>query len=353
MKILVVDDEPFIGKRFADALKKIDKYDVETALSGEEALRKLQKTKFDLLFTELKMPGIDGLQVLKEGKQMQPAMEMVMMSGYSKVESVVNALKLGASDYIMKPFTREELLAFVKKAEKSRKQRLENLEEVTGFKRFSLSFRIQHIIMIIAFTLLTITGMPLFFPYYFQNVFFFSDSSLLRGLVHRFAAVALISLSIYHLGYVIFSADGNRNLKDFLPKGKDFSDALGMILYNLGIRKTHPKFGRFNFIEKLEYLAVVWGTIVMIASGFILWFAGSIMQIAPLWVLDVAKIIHRYEAILAILSIVIWHIYTVHLNPDFFPMNRSWLSGKLTRREMIKHHPLEYEMITGRLVEDE
>ena len=151
-----------------------------------------------------------------------------------------------------------------------------------------------------------------------------------------------------------------------MPKLKDVTDAIESFGYNLGFTRwvyekgilkqffdrhpywlflQPPKYGRFNFIEKFEYLAVWWGNAVMIVSGFFLWATNLSFRWFPLWVYDIFKIIHSYEAILAFLAIIIWHLYNVHLTPDVFPMSRVWLDGTITGHELRANHPLEYEAI--------
>ncbi|HSA96299.1 MAG TPA: hypothetical protein VLJ16_09620, partial [Acidobacteriota bacterium] len=102
---------------------------------------------------------------------------------------------------------------------------------------------------------------------------------------------------------------------------------------------------RYNFIEKLEYLAVAWGSLVMIVSGFFMWNVELSLRIFPLWVHDIFVIAHGYEAMLAFLAIIIWHMYNVHLNPEVFPMSKVWLNGKITGHELKTLHPLEYRKI--------
>ena len=95
-----------------------------------------------------------------------------------------------------------------------------------------------------------------------------------------------------------------------------------MLKFYVGLSPNTPQFDRFNFIEKFEYLALAWGSVVMIATGLVLWFQDQAMVMLPKWTLDVAKVIHSYEALLAFLAIIIWHFYHVHLNPEVFPMSR-------------------------------
>jgi cytochrome b subunit of formate dehydrogenase len=86
----------------------------------------------------------------------------------------------------------------------------------------------------------------------------------------------------------------------------------------------------------------------MIGTGLILWFPNQAMTYLPKWTLDVATVIHSYEALLAFLAIIIWHFYHVHLNPESFPMSKIWLTGKISERELKELHPLEYLRIAGR-----
>ena len=85
--------------------------------------------------------------------------------------------------------------------------------------------------------------------------------------------------------------------------------------YNLGLTKVEPTFAKFNYAEKLEYLAFMWGTLVMTVSGFLLWFNNFTLHYFPKWVSDAATAVHYYEAILATFAILIWHSYMVMFDP--------------------------------------
>jgi cytochrome b subunit of formate dehydrogenase len=105
-----------------------------------------------------------------------------------------------------------------------------------------------------------------------------------------------------------------------------------MMAYNLGLRKTKPAVSAHGYMEKVEYWAVVWGAVVMGLTGALLWFNNwSLQQFPKLW-LDVATAVHYYEAVLACLAIVIWHFYTVIFDPDVYPMDTAWLTGRTVRR---------------------
>jgi two-component system, NtrC family, response regulator GlrR len=112
-KILLVDDEPGM-LRYIRTLLEVDDYKVETASTGEEALERVQKgLQPDLVLLDLLMPGIDGLQTLEQLRQLQPGVKVVMLSCVSDTRKVVQAIRLGAHDYLTKPFQKAELDAVI------------------------------------------------------------------------------------------------------------------------------------------------------------------------------------------------------------------------------------------------
>jgi len=112
-KILLVDDEPGM-LRYIKTLLEVDDYKVETASTGEEALQKIEKGLHpDLVLLDVLMPGIDGLQTLEQLRQVQPGVKVVMLSCVSDTRKVVHAMKLGAQDYLTKPFQKAELDAVI------------------------------------------------------------------------------------------------------------------------------------------------------------------------------------------------------------------------------------------------
>ena len=114
-RILVIDDEDIVLMSCKRALAP-EGYDVMTVKSGIDGLKLLEDNTFDLVLTDLKMPDIDGIEVLRIIKGRWPAIEVVVITGYQTVETAVKAIKLGAFDYIEKPFTPEQLLSVVKNA---------------------------------------------------------------------------------------------------------------------------------------------------------------------------------------------------------------------------------------------
>jgi cytochrome b subunit of formate dehydrogenase len=220
------------------------------------------------------------------------------------------------------------------------------------YLRMTLNERAQHINLAINFTILVITG----FALSYSTAFWVSPITDLplgmtfRGFLHRLCGVATVTLGGYHLLYLAFTARGRGIAKDMIPGLQDAKDLLETLKNNFFINRPAKelKMPRFNFREKLEYLGLIWGTIVMTVTGFILWFKTEWLQFFPMWSWDVARAIHFYEAILATLTIIVWHFYSVVFNPDVYPMSWAWITGDLTEHEMKEEHGLELEKIKAR-----
>jgi formate dehydrogenase gamma subunit len=253
------------------------------------------------------------------------------------------------------------LFDFVRKSKRKLEHRRHpHLEPEYGtglYVRMTLSERLQHGGMLISFVTLVITGFALAYPdaWWVRHIReFFGESAFeLRGILHRIAAVVMIAASLWHLYYILFVPRGKQLIRDLMPKLQDARDAIAVLKYNFGFSKTKPKFGRFSYIEKSEYWALVWGSVVMILTGFILWFDNTFLGLFSKLFVDVATTIHYYEAWLATLAIIIWHIYFVIFNPDVYPMNLAWLKGTITEEEMEEEHPLELEKIKKEMAEKE
>lgn len=211
--------------------------------------------------------------------------------------------------------------------------------------RLDIHQRIQHIMLIVSFTTLVITGLPLRFAgspsarFITQVV----GGAYVASIVHRSAAVLLILATIYHFVYLGIKVARGQRKTDMLPQVKDVADFIGSVKYDLGLVSHRPRYGRYTFGEKFEYWALLWGTAVMIVTGLILWNPVRSSQHLPIIFLTVARVIHSYEALLAFLAIIIWHLYNAHLRPDVFPMSKTWLSGCMTEEEMRENHPIYYE----------
>jgi cytochrome b subunit of formate dehydrogenase len=221
-----------------------------------------------------------------------------------------------------------------------RKALLRRKEEHRLVERMTRHQRWQHVILFVSFITLVITGFALKFPdSWFATLLGMGER--VRGVTHRVAGVILIAVGIYHIVYAAVTHDGRRLVKDFLPAPKDASDVWGNLLYYLGLRSEKPEFRRFNYAEKAEYWALVWGLIVMASTGLMLWAKMSVGRYLARWWLDVATAIHLYEAILATLAIVVWHFYQVFFDPDVYPMNWAWWDGKMSFEHYREEHGLD------------
>lgn len=217
------------------------------------------------------------------------------------------------------------------------------------YLRMTLNERAQHLNLFINFTILVITGFALKYPeaFWVEPITDVPLGMTFRGLLHRLSGVAIVFLGGYHVLYLLFAERGRRVLKDMIPKLKDAVDLWETLKNNLFINRPAKKLkmGRFNFREKFEYLGLIWGTLVMTVTGFILWLKEPWLMNFPMWTYDVARAIHFYEAILATLTIIVWHFYSVVFNPDVYPMNWAWITGKMTEHEMELEHGLELEKL--------
>ncbi|MGI9103296.1 MAG: formate dehydrogenase subunit gamma, partial [Terriglobales bacterium] len=210
--------------------------------------------------------------------------------------------------------------------------------------RMDRNQRIQHLTLLISFFVLVITGFALKFPdSWFASLLHMSET--VRGILHRTAGGALMAVSLYHVGYLLLSREGRRFMSAMLPVPKDAADAYGTMRHYLGLSPAKPQFTRFNYAEKAEYWALVWGTIVMASTGLALWFKVAIGHLLPRWWLDVATAIHFYEAVLATLAILVWHFYQIMGDPDVYPMNWAWYDGRMSVEHYQEEHGLDGETV--------
>jgi cytochrome b subunit of formate dehydrogenase len=208
--------------------------------------------------------------------------------------------------------------------------------------RMTANQRWQHLILLSSFIILVITGFALKFPdTWFAHVFGMGEKW--RGIIHRVAGVVLMGAGIYHAFYLAAAREGRRLIRDLAPKPKDAFDACNTMLYYLGFRSEKPQFGRFNYAEKAEYWALVWGTALMGLTGVMLWAKVWVGNTLARWWVDIATAVHFYEAILATLAIVVWHFYQVFLDPDVYPMNWAWWDGKMPMDHYRHEHGLDKE----------
>jgi formate dehydrogenase gamma subunit len=208
--------------------------------------------------------------------------------------------------------------------------------------RMTDSQRWQHFVLAASFIVLALTGFALKFPDSWLATVLGANESL-RRWSHRIAGIILILVGLYHLIYLLATRDGRRLLADLFPVKKDAADVWQAVRYLCGWSKERPKIGRFGYAEKMEYWAVVWGTIIMGATGLAIWFKIDVTQYLPRWVVAVSTTIHYYEAVLACLAIIVWHFYHVMFDPDVYPINTACVDGRISEEFQAHEHPLEDE----------
>jgi cytochrome b subunit of formate dehydrogenase/mono/diheme cytochrome c family protein len=227
----------------------------------------------------------------------------------------------------------------------------EHQEHHKEYRRFTASQRFEHILLLVTFTTLALTGIP---QKYAGHDWAKSMIEAMGGIesiriVHRFMATLLMTEAIFHigmLGYKIYVLGHRLNMVPTLTDARNVWDE---VRYNLGLGRERPLYPRYNYGEKAEYLAVVWGTLIMVMTGFMLWNPIAVTKAFPGTWIPAARAAHGAEAVLAVASILTWHFYNVH----FKHFNKAMFTGKVTEEQMEEEHGEELEAIEkGRMRRD-
>jgi len=197
--------------------------------------------------------------------------------------------------------------------------------------RMNLWFRVAHWGIMASFPTLVVTGFALKYPesWWAKPLMMWESNVGVRGGLHRTAGIVMLLATFFHFVHLALNKRDRSFLWAMIPTLKDATDMVHVFGYNLGLRKEEPKFAKFNYAEKMEYWAFLWGTMVMALSGFLLWFNNFVLRYFPKWITDAATAVHWYEALLATFSILIWHFYMVIFDPAVYPMDTAWLDGKI------------------------
>jgi cytochrome b subunit of formate dehydrogenase len=166
-----------------------------------------------------------------------------------------------------------------------------------------------------------------------------------RGLMHRWAAGLLMGLCGYHLLSILFTERGHQQFMEMRPRWQDVRDLLQVMRLNLGRTAARPAFGRFDYRQKFQYYAIFLASSTMILSGLALWFATEAMAVIPKWLFDALAVLHGRESVVIFLVLFVWHLYDVHLRPEIFPMDWSWITGRIRLADLKARHPMEYERL--------
>jgi cytochrome b subunit of formate dehydrogenase len=207
------------------------------------------------------------------------------------------------------------------------------------FTRFSVTQRVEHIVFLTSFSILGFTGL---IQKYAQSAFSQSMLAVLGGIehtrqIHHVAAFVMMIVSIFHILSLLHRVFVMRVPWTMLPVIEDFKHLYDDVMYYIGRRKHKAFYGRYNYAEKVEYLAVVWGTVIMGITGFMMWNPIATTRFLSGQFIPAAKVAHGAEAVLAVLAIILWHFYHVHIRH----LNKSIFTGKISEAEMEHEHPAE------------
>ena len=220
--------------------------------------------------------------------------------------------------------------------------------------RYSIHIRLQHMLTFVSFLLLAFTGLPIAFYDHFwaEPMNAIVGGVSVSRVIHRTLAAVMIFAMIYHLITVIAGPIHQIIRKKFelrrtiIPLLKDLRDYKDDILYFSGIRNQRPEMDKFMYKQKVHYFAAVFGNLVMVLSGSAFLFPAFWATVLPTSIANyfqgMMRITHPHEALLALLVIAFWHWYNVHLAPGRFPMQWTFLTGKITREHQMEEHFLEY-----------
>jgi len=234
--------------------------------------------------------------------------------------------------------------------EKRRRERSER--SVIRFDRIQIA---QHATLAVTFILLVMTGFALRYPdalwVKVTGLTFVSEE--MRSLTHRILGVALIVFSIVHIVYVIVSRRGREEFRAMVPSFQDIKDVGDNMGFHAWITKKKPRFSRYDYTQKAEYWALVWGTGLMAITGLVLWFPVIATSVAPSWIVSISETIHFYEAWLAMLAIIVWHFFFVIFHPEVYPMSWIWLTGRMPEHELESVHGRWYDEEVRQQLDDE
>ena len=215
--------------------------------------------------------------------------------------------------------------------------------------RFTANELAQHWVLLITLTVLALTGLGLFAANtWIGRALIAAEGGIAaRGTLHRVFAVVLMVMVGWHFLYVVFTERGHRQLMEMCPKKRELSDIGAALAFLAGRRNSLPEFGRYTPLQKVQYWGAGLGSLTMIFTGLVLWFHTAAMMVMPKWVFDVTTIVHGYEGLILFALLFGWHLYIVHLSPGNFPMQRTFLDGRITTRRLFSEHRAEYRREFG------
>ncbi len=217
------------------------------------------------------------------------------------------------------------------------------VKNVPSIIRFGSRQRYEHWLLMITFTVLAITGIVQRFSTVTlsQWVILGLGGIDATRFIHRCFAAVLVTGVAYHFAYVIYIFFFRHARLSMMPNREDFANVINELKINLGLSTARPAYGRYDFRQKFEYLGLVFGSGIIIVTGLFQAFPIVVTRILPGQVVAAAVVFHGNEATLAILTILVWHLYDVIFKPGIFPADTSIFTGRISRKRMTEEHGLE------------
>jgi cytochrome b subunit of formate dehydrogenase len=222
------------------------------------------------------------------------------------------------------------------------------LRENSAPVRFSVIHRLLHGVIMVGFIGLALTGFSLKFSSqtWAQWIVWGLGGAGWTGYWHRCLAVATYSGVVVHLGWLAYFKIVLKGRltgpQSAFPRGQDLKDLVAHVQYFFG-KGRPPRFNRFTYWEKLDYWAMLVGMNTMGLTGLVLWFPVFFSDYLPGYFINLARILHLYEALLAVALKLVVHLVTAHLRPEVYPLDQSIFNGKTSLERMKQEHPGEWQ----------
>jgi len=217
------------------------------------------------------------------------------------------------------------------------------------YRRFNVFHRWMHFLVFVSFTVLVFTGMPLKYKdtewaRWFMDLF---GGVTAAGVYHRIAAIVTVfywTLEFTFMVVMVLRSRGKllRSPGSMMPSKKDLEDMIGMFAWFFG-KGPKPQFDRYTYWEKFDYMSLMAGTVIIGATGFMMWFPLWFTKVLPGIFLNIALVIHSNEALLAMGVIFIFvHFFSAHVRPESFPLDKVIFTGSLPVDHYKAERPLEF-----------